>query len=80
MSHFFLHLRQVYLDDGSSESGSISQVKFNTRIVGNMGAPLHDIFSDDLETIIYAGSSPIYTANPLNTELEHLEEEPVLVR
>ncbi|KAJ3475500.1 hypothetical protein NLI96_g11797 [Meripilus lineatus] len=63
--HWIFELRQVHLTDNTTTLGSASSVRFATRIIGNVGAPLrHPGLTietdsvDEEETIIYS-SDPL---------------------
>ncbi|CAL1699206.1 unnamed protein product [Somion occarium] len=74
LSHMFFHLRQVHLSSHSSVNSSsfaASNLHFASMVVGNLGAPLHNIFTESHEEIeaerdqISVSSNPLATALPL---------------
>ncbi|KAK7676156.1 hypothetical protein QCA50_020867 [Cerrena zonata] len=67
MSHFLLNLRSVYMSPSGANpdsSGNSLTPTYSSMIVGNLGAPLRDVYDpdeeeDEEEDIIYVASDPL---------------------
>ena len=51
---------------GRSISATVSSLRFNSRIVGNAGAPLHSILSESHEEIEAESSNIQYSNDPMS--------------
>ena len=51
---------------GRSISATVSSLRFNSRIVGNAGAPLHSILSESHEDIEAESSNIQYSNDPMS--------------
>ncbi|CAL1699118.1 unnamed protein product [Somion occarium] len=72
-SNIFFHLRQVYPESEVSQSTSsftVSNLRFASNIIGNMGAPLHNIFTDSHEEIEAEADNIQFATDPLATCLD----------
>jgi len=84
MTHFFINLREVHLKDRDSISSGGSyrsmSLRFASSLVGNLGAPVHSIFTnaDEREE---SPQTPHFSDNPLAYGLlltEEPEHDPLL--
>lgn len=71
-SHFAFHLRQVHLEpSGSTQTQSrslVSTLRFN--VVGNVGAPIHNVFSDDSDLEQDDNDEIQFSSDPMATMLD----------
>ncbi|KAK7681405.1 hypothetical protein QCA50_015497 [Cerrena zonata] len=69
LSHIFFHLRQVHLPVNSSDlnnsPSNISDLQFASHVVANLGAPLHNMFTDSYDEIEEEGQNILFSSNPL---------------
>lgn len=66
-SHMAFHLRQVYPDPKNTTQSSIRSLslRFNTSVVGNAGAPLHNMLSDSFDEIEAESNNIQFSNDPL---------------
>lgn len=74
-SHFVFHLRQVFPTDAQENEMLLAQPgsgapsrQASSRLMGNIGAPLHNMFREELGGIS-VNSEPIFSDNPLEHSL-----------
>jgi len=75
ISHFFFHLCQVQYGDNMvphSSPSKMSSLNFAGSIVGNLGAPLHNFFTQG-KTIKEEGETVQFSSGPLAVGLNLLE-------
>ena len=69
-SHFFFHLRQVYPEPRESESSFMkSTLRFATSMVGNIGAPVHNVLSGSFDFVDAEADDIKFSDDPLSTIL-----------
>ena len=64
---------------GRSISATISTLRFNSRIVGNAGAPLHSILSESHEDIEAESSNVEYSNDPMSVMIMSRQGNTVIV-
>lgn len=65
-SHLAFHLRQVYPEpEDTLRSVPSLSLRFNSRIIGNAGAPLHSLLSDSHDEIEAERSNVRYSNDPM---------------
>ena len=69
LSHIFFHLRQVHLIANSSNPNNppsnISDIDFASHAVANLGAPLHNMFTESYDDIEEENQHVSFSTDPL---------------
>ena len=58
------------MDDTVNSYDGLTSIRF-APMSGNMGAPVHDMFSDDMGVMTSQGSLPIFSSDPLAADFLH---------